>query len=41
MFQRYDIASVDDKLEAIQKARAYAATRAVILTASPLHRRGG
>ena len=30
MFQRYDIASMDDKLEAIQKARAYATTRAAI-----------
>jgi integrase len=30
MFQRYDIASMDDKLEAIQKARAHAATRAAV-----------
>src|SRR5260370_11454514 len=30
MFQRYDIASMDDKLEAIQKARGYAATLAAV-----------
>ena len=30
MFQRYDIASTADKLEALQKARAYAATRAAV-----------
>jgi integrase len=30
MFRRYDVASVDDKLEAIQKARAYAATRTAV-----------
>jgi integrase len=30
MFQRYDIASMDDKLEAIRKARVYAATRTAI-----------
>ena len=30
MFRRCDVASVDDKLEAIQKARAYAATRTVV-----------
>jgi Phage integrase family len=27
MFRRYDVASLDDKLEAIRKARTYAATR--------------
>jgi integrase len=30
MFQRYDIASMDDKLEAIRKARVYAATRSTV-----------
>ena len=30
MFRRYDITSLDDKLEAIKKARAYAATRATV-----------
>ena len=30
MFRRYDVASVDDKLEAIRKARIYAATRAAV-----------
>jgi integrase len=30
MFRRYDVASVDDKLEAIRKARAYAATRTAV-----------
>ena len=30
MFQRYHIASTADKLEALQKARAYAATRAAV-----------
>jgi len=30
MFERYDIASMDDKLEALRKARAYAATRAAV-----------
>ncbi len=30
MFRRYDVASVDDKLEAIKKARAYAASRAAM-----------
>ncbi len=30
MFQRYDIASTADKLEALQKARVYASTRAAV-----------
>ncbi len=30
MFQRYDVASMDDKLEALRKARIYAAERVAI-----------
>jgi hypothetical protein len=30
MFQRYDIASIDDKLEAFHRARAYAESRAAV-----------
>ena len=30
MFRRCDVASTDDKLEAIKKARVYAATRAAV-----------
>ena len=30
MLRRYDIASLDDKLEALRKARAYAATWAAV-----------
>src|SRR5262249_20538763 len=30
MFRRYDVASLDDKLEALRRAREYAATRAAV-----------
>jgi hypothetical protein len=34
MFRRYDIASLDDKLDALRRAREYAATRAAVAKTS-------